>query len=698
LEFLIENGKPGFRIDKGDGGSIFTSISRAILNLEDKEHLIELIIMYSEGKVYKSTKSWLGRLNHTLFPAIECLSIKLLPTTPKGWKALIAQAYASTLTTSASKAQLPTRVKNWNSNCRPFLQFIKDRDAIPLNVIIPLMKKVGEINSNSSFKVQLIGQNAPQKDPTPETKTVDKLLTPISLHRTDAKYLDEIHFDLDRKRDKLFKCLRSYFHSIKSHYDYAQDIIASISKAEPERMAIYEKGELYVWSMQCNERGTRYPVRNHIANPDTQSGVYMYLYLLDRNLDGLWKRGTSKHSHLPVKELSESKGLSFLPFTEIENPTLIKPVNHLGWCMGLLSVADVSYLVALLMMLNPKWTFESLVEAKVSDIDGKSHLFLSDLGMTFSIDKPRAHMMKQEILDDLSIEILSFLFEIRRKRSSLIQKGKEDYLFLAKNQTRTALTNPSRSRVSIALSGYNSSKHVNGKEFTTCLSCYFPSLNEFGLGPRSINHSKIRHTEGALEWFRTGSIKAASIKLGNSRKVAQTHYIPKPLLAAWSTRLVRRHQNLLITAAAFNEDHLLEAVDFSSISEINAFLIGILNDKENKSPLLEYLRKYSVDTAFELPEGHLNVALSETALTALYTYRDSAKLCNIDAKTLSQTDPTSNISPLAFIYLANHLEAILPTKRESRLSDMHKSALKRSRALTNKINWTDIFIKTGALS
>lgn len=205
MEFTIESGKTGFRIDDDDGGSIFTSVSKTILNLEDKERLIKQIILYNEGKVYKTKKAWLGRLNHTLFPAIEFLCINSLPNTHTGWTDLIRQAYASTLTTPYSKAKLQTRVINWNSNCRPFLVFMKDHDVIPLSVIIPCMKKVGELRTNSSFNVKLIGQKPPQKEVS--LKTIDKVLTPIGLHRTDAQYLDEIRFDLERKRDKLLDCL-----------------------------------------------------------------------------------------------------------------------------------------------------------------------------------------------------------------------------------------------------------------------------------------------------------------------------------------------------------------------------------------------------------------------------------------------------------------------------------------------------------
>ena len=692
MKFLIENGKSGFRIDVGDGSSIFTSISKSILNLEDKEFLIELIILYNEGKLYKTIISWLNRLNNTLFPAIELLCIKTLPTTAKGWEVLIGQAYVSTLTNTASKAKLTTRVKNWNSNFRPFLQFIMDRDVIPLNVILPYMKKVGELNSNSRFNVQLIGQKRPEKDLSSDIKTIDKLLTPIGLNRTDVEYLDEVHFDLERRRNKLFNCLKSYWHSIKSHYDYAQNVITSIRETEPERIAIYESGGRYIRVLKKDKNGTNHSFRHHIADPETQGGINMYIYLVDKNCDGLWKRGTTKAAYLPIKELSESDWLNFLPSLEIENSSIVRTMHCLGWCMGVLTVADISYLVALLMMLNPKWTFESLLEAKVSDNDGKPYLSFSDLGMTFAINKSRAHSMKEEVLDELSLDILSFLFEIHRKRFGLIQKGKEQYLFLTINQNRTALVNPSKVRVSIALSGYNSSKNANGKEFTTCLSCYFPSLNEFNLGPRTITHSKIRSTEGVIEWFKTGSVKAVSKKLGNSKKVTMSHYIPKPLLAAWSTRIVRRHQNLLITAATAGEKYQFEAVDFVSISELNAFLLGIVSDKENKSPLIEHLRNYSNEET-ELSEANLNVALSETTLVALYTYRDSAKLCSVGTEILSQTDPTSGLSPLAFIHLANHLEAILPIKKESKFYDMHKLALEQSRILTNKINWTDIFIQ-----
>ena len=695
MKFTIENRKAGFKIGAGDGGVIFPSVSKAILKLEDKERLIEQIILYNEGKVYKTKKAWLGRLNHTLFPAIEFLCMNTLPKTHLGWTDLIRQAYVSTLTTPYSKAKLQTRVKNWNSSCRPFLIFMKDHDVIPLSVIIPYMKKVGELKTKSSFNVKLIGQKAPQKETS--IKTIDKTLTPIGLHRTDAQYLDELYFELERKRDKLLDCLKKYWRAIKSHYDFGKNVITNISETEPERLGIYEKGDRYFTLMKRSKRGTKVAIRRHIADPETKGGVDMYLYLLDKNLNGLWKRGTSADSYLPCKEFSESDGLKFLPSHEIEVPSIVTPVRRLGWCMGLLTVADVSYLVAILMMLNPKWTFESLLEAKAVDIDGKPHFVLSDLGMTFEIDKRRASTMKKEVVDDLSKEIISFLLEIRDKRSGLISKGKEDYLFLTINQRRDGITNPSRSRVSIALSGYNSSKYKDGKEFNTCLSNYFPSLTQFGLGARTINHSKLRHTEGVLEWFRTGSVKAVSRKLGNTKKVSMEHYIPAPLLAAWNSRLVRRHQNLLIATATMGEDYQLEAVDFSSLEELNVFLFGILNNRENKSPLLQYLREHSIDYDVETPsEGSLNIPLSETVLTALYTYRNSAKLCHVDVKVLSKTDSALGISPLSFIYLANHLHATLPTKAESKLSKMHKAAVERSIILTKKVDWSNMFINRGA--
>lgn len=698
LKFLVENGKVGFQIDDDDGGIIFTSLSKDILNLDDRNRLINLIILYNEGKSHRTIKSWLGRLNYSLLPSIASLGIKTFPTTTQSWQSLIAHAYASTLTTQLTKSNIRTRVKTWNSNCRPFFQFIKDRDAMPLNVIIPRMKRVGELKSNSSFKVKLIGQKPPKKDLSSEIKTFNKVLTPISLHRTDAEYLDEVRFDLERKRNKLFNCLKKYWYAIKSHHNYGIKTINSITETEPERMAIYEKGNKYTFIPGKTKSGKKHVSRFHIANPETEGGFSMFLFLLDKNRNGLWKRGTTKTAQLPLKELSESNGVSFFPDTQIEDPSIITSLRRLGWCMGLLTATDVSYLLALLMMQNPKWTAESLLDAKVSDINGKPNLFLSDLGMTFSLDKRRASSMKQEILDDLSLEIFNFLHDIRQKRFHLIKPGKEDYLFLTIDKTRTHITTPRKGRVIYPLSGYNADKHKNGKEFSTCLSSYFPSLNAFGLGGGTISHSKIRHTEGVIEWFKTGSIKAVSKKLGNSKKVAMTHYLPKPLFAAWSTRLVRRHQNLLITAATSGEEYQLEAIDFSSLIELDAFLIGILSDNENKSPLLEHLRQNSTDTAIELPESNFNVSLSEASLIALYTYRDSAKHSSVSTEALARKDPKCDISPLAFINLANHLEASLPTKKESRLSNMHFTSLKRSRDLVKKLSWSDMFVQKETLS
>lgn len=681
----------------GEGGTEkYASLNPSILNLEDKEQLLELIILYCEGKRPSSIPSWIGRLNKTIFYTIEYLCIKKLPQKTQAWREFIRQAYVDTLTGAATNSSLTTRVNLWNKNIKPLLLFMQFRDAIPLDVIIPRMKKVGEQNTNTSFKVKLLGSFSPKKDDFSEN--LDKILTPISLHRTDSEYLDEIKFDLERKRERLLGCLLKYWETVRSHYYFGQSLIESFPQTHPELLKRYEDNDIYIITHDRSKRSAsnKYhpPRRVHIADPDTEDGFKLYMYLIYKKMNSLWSRTKLKDISFPWKELSECKN-SYFPKVQFEQQRGVKTIARCDWSMGVFSNQDISYFIALLMLLNPKFTFESLVFSKISSVEGKPFLELSDLGCTFSIEKARANTMKKEVLDEVSLDILTVVLEANETHQFLIQKEHKNFLFVSPNMQRNVLTLTTKARVSSFLTGYNSQKKANNKEFSACLSDYFPSLLDVDLRPGTITHSKIRHTEGVLEWFRTGSSKLASKKLGNSNRVTLEHYIPKPLLAAYNTRFVRRFQNLLILAATYGEDYCLEAVDFNSLSEINIFLKSLLTDDNNKSPLITYLRDLTQDNSVKKPEGCLHVPLSESTLTAIYLYRLAAINSNVNTEILSQVDTSIDISPLAFIDLANHLISRLPNEKESRLIRIHNQSMKRSQELIGRTSWDKMFMKRG---
>ncbi|PQJ68240.1 hypothetical protein [Photobacterium angustum] len=697
MKYHVQNGKPGFNYTCDRGIDRFIELSTYHLQLKDRDVLSELMILYCQGKRSATYVSWIKRINSTLYAALEYISIDCLPTNATEWRELVKQAYAKTLVSPNDKA-LSTRVAEWNKNLKPFLVFLKDRDVIPPHVIIPRMKKTGELSKKSSFKAVLIGEKKATEVKVDDN--INNVLVPISLSRNDAEYLDEIQFDLKRSRTVLHDCLLKYWQAIKLHYDFAQSLMEEFPKKHPQLLARYINSDLYDFSHDRNDLGKtgkpKPPRRIHIANPTSLFGSMLFMYVVGSECNGIFRIQDLPKAKLPSSLSDRAFTVRCLPKLGFESTDNIDISHRFDWCFGYIRNADIGCLIALLMMLNPKFTYISLLQAKVKYTDNKPLLELDDLGMSFSITKARASDMKKENLDDVSLEIIEFLHEIREKHLHLIKnKKQENFLFLAYSRKSKGLVNPDSCKVDKIITGAELKRSIERGHKQIHLSSHFPSLLDVGLGPDAINHSKIRASEGVLEWFRTGSIASVSRVLGNTQKVALKHYIPEPLIAKYNTRLVRRFQNLLIVTATFKEDYCLEAVDFNSWQELHHFLLTLLEDEDNKSPIIEYLRSLSSEGVSREVKGKLDIPLSENVLTALYLYRLAALNSSVSSKSLSIVDDTTQLSPLAFITLANHLINYLPTSKESRISQIHIRATEQATKLLNKTSWGDLFVSKG---
>lgn len=688
-------------VHKSDvGKEIKTSLTPLVLELSDWNIFTDHMISYCNGKAVSTRTTWIGRINLALPSVIKSLGIKQLPSNSQDWQAFIKQWYADTITTKDSKSSIETRVSTWNRSIKPFLEFMQVRDTIPIDVIVPKMRRVGEVQANSSFKVSLIGESPPQKVNSQlynETNERRNLLTPISLSRTDAEYLDEVRFELERKRAHLLRCLTDYWNTVKTFHDFGKKIISTFEHEHSDLVARIISGDVYDY---VQREGKVPPLRHHIAIPNDRTSFELYLFTISSRLDGLYKPSKLTSVNLPRKRMAtcekEFGDDYFFPKTFLENDEYIDTVDKINWCMGIYTPRDIAYFIALLMMLNPKFNYQPLLSSKVVDKDGKLMLEVSDIGFKYSIDKPRAKSIKKEELDEVSLEIIQTLIQCNTLRAGLIDKNISKNLFLSVNHTRTGLTSLAHSTVSAHLTGYNK-KHSENKEDPydgICLSHYFPSLLKVGLGPNTISHSKIRATEGVLEWFRTGSVRATSRKLGNTKKVVLENYIPKELITAFSTRLVRRIQNVIIVSATYNEDYLLDAVDFESLTEVHEFIDKILSfDKKASSPLVSYLKNISKRNSDIEFSGNLITSISSTTLTALYLYRESALKSNVEMSVLTEIESNSGISPLALITLANYLMLVLPNNKDNLIREANIQALDKSKRLLPEVNWDGIFIK-----
>ena len=196
-----------------------------------------------------------------------------------------------------------------------------------------------------------------------------------------------------------------------------------------------------------------------------------------------------------------------------------------------------------------------------------------------------------------------------------------------------------------------------------------------------------------------------SRKLGNSRKVVLTHYLPEPLLVAWNTRLIRRFQNLWLMVAAGNEDFLLDVTDFNTVGQLHAFLADMMmQHSPTSSPLALELHNRltwllnddskSRSTFFH-QEGNLAVPVSKQSLAVLYLYQECALDSGVTPDVLDAPDIMTGLRPRQFIDLAEILRHQLPSHRDVKVRKAHDAAKDLVTTMRSDIHWGDLLTKKG---
>lgn len=685
MKVTIKNGEHQLRI-KSEAGAYSHINIHYLSHVKDWEPFVQHAVNYCTGKKPITIKSWWSRLNSVLRPTIADSEMKAFPKKADDWSTLIKNLYLTTLITPEIRSSITTRVAIWNKNLLPFLVYLKDRDQIPISVLIPAMKQVNQVQKKSSFNVSIIGEKAAYK--VNNKYQLDKLICPVSLSRTDSEYLDELYYDLERKRNRLHRALTDYWKTLKKFFETGQKLLNETDLDILERRV--KAKDFY--DIYPREKGTP-PIRRHFTSGHNRKSFAAYL-LLSRKYKGFVKLSSKIEdcglASRTVMWENKSLWMRQFPPSHIEKDK-IGYTGKLNWMLGLLGNMDVSFIVALLMMENPKFTFLSLLNCKVEDKDGRSRLEIGETSISFTIEKSRAKAFKKEGLSGLSLEIISTLLEMRTANLANLPTNLSKYLFviLAMNSKDKIFTCAQNSRVTAYLTG-----RADGSLFIGSL---FPSLADAGISRNQLTHSKLRASEGVLEYFRTGSIRAVSRKLGNGTRVALEHYLPKPLIAAYNTRQVRRFQNLMLVSACANEDYLLDAVDFSSLNELHSFILEMLAlDSKGNNPLISYLNDKIDET--QRPQGDLIVNISEKSLSFLYAYKLIAENKNISASTLAQKDSKTGLAPIAFITLAKHLNTTLSQHNENSVRETNFSAKDKALLMTEKLEWDRLIMRRANIS
>jgi hypothetical protein len=334
--------------------------------------------------------------------------------------------------------------------------------------------------------------------------------------------------------------------------------------------------------------------------------------------------------------------------------------------------------------------------SRITNRGGKNYLELSDNGASYEINKHRAKAMKKETLSPLAHDIISTLIEFYEPvRNLLRQVGdpKAELLFLP--CTHNKISPPIETNTVSYISGTSNANHKN----KVWLGSIYPELISGGLLPGTVSFKKIRCTEGVLEWFRTKNIRAVSRKLGNTEKVVLEHYIPKVLLNAWNTRMIRRFQNLWLSIAASDEEFLLNITDFWSLADLHAFLQDMLMlHSASDSPLANVLHNRfgalngEKDNITTTDNAHLHIAISKGSLSALYSYQAAVIDLGLSSEALDKVDIVTGLSPRHFLSIADLLQSQLPLDKNPEYVACNDAAIHFASDAVNRAKWATFMI------
>lgn len=496
-------------------------------------------------------------------------------------------------------------------------------------------------------------------------------LVDIDLSLTDEAYLDALHSKLRKARDAFMSCARLEIEATRHLLQKGESILArtSIETLRVRMNANSASGHRYkeLITTGCGKRWVNIFSARH---PDFLPNVLTYItHELHGVYDGTSRRGRSS----PDAALAYVQdGIS---------------TDKLSGYLGILTSRRAVAFFVFLLLKNPRFTVEGLLAAEVDGHHGINEL-ISTAGengdtVRMQVKKPRAHSTKAQLLDEESADVLRLLLRLTQPlRDHLKRTGSPDFnrLWIAVRSAGSPPRWMTHSAMYIhfgrdakrlddpTLSAYG--RHMASSSFLSRNQSLHPYI-------RTANLRLLRVTQGLLTWFESGGdIQKVANTLGNSAKVSLDHYIPPSLQLIMNRRMVRRFQNLLISAATVSEPYMLEVTDFSNMDRLHAFLAqSLLIDSERPGDLADSITSYlrnseNADTSITAVsldvDTALRVSISERNLAVLFLYQEHIEKDQDIASTGLQADCATHTTPQFWISLSRTLHAILPNDRTHR--------------------------------
>lgn len=466
--------------------------------------------------------------------------------------------------------------QSWSTISR-ILFALMDSHIIPDCPVPPasLPRRRGIRQSKESF---VLGEKfetvEPANDSTPTWPKA--FLTDVSYTEDTDQFFEIVLQQLETVSNTVFRACQQYWEDMLNSHQLGQELIAKVT--EDDLMAEINGP---TWSQQ-NKHGKKF----HLAHPAMPNGLNFFLaaveyfFLETDQLNALNWRELAKIPFLaPVTRNSEiQKAITqqLIKKIQCEDQKLQFP-EILGRALGLLSTRDCAAAAAILIHEQPRYTPEALETANAYTKSGKLEIVVSLASghkHAVMLDKPRAHSKKGGMLTDLAFTVYEQIAECSsrlRKKVLQTQPTVARKLFLI--ATRDGFGHTGRLQ-----SSFNS---------TAKPSVYDTAVEEMklaGLTRDTFTLSRVRNTQGILEWLKTGSTLCMSILMGNSEDTVRNNYIPEWLMRRMNERIARRFQQKTIILATANTEWQLEASDFKTSDQLYKFVASLLTEDRYGNP------------------------------------------------------------------------------------------------------------------
>jgi hypothetical protein len=489
----------------------------------------------------------------------------------------------------------------------------------------------------------------------PETDSYNEdLLEPISIFASDDDYLKQYEQALGDALDTFRRCAVKDFEELVAKHSEGLARLAAVND-EFMRNAVDPGAKKAVTQRSLFAESLRHP--NLIGN---------LLWIVERSMGGLPQPYETRAAAATGRRASRTLGPFYWRYVGDFGKNRLLPY------LGVMTAASAAVCFVILLVEHPRINPSSLARARITDVLGRPSLLVDadqdDVGTRFITKKPRAKAEKAVILTPLAQKVLEHVMQWTKPARDRLQaqnRHKEAaQLWVGMSALSYDVTAYSERTLYSAFKLPTSKADWASNSRSTRAVPFLSRHPELNRWSQRVTFKGLRVSGGVLVYLRTaGDLVATAEAFGHaSIKVTMQQYIPPALQHAIFERQIRRHQNLLIAAAAEDERQALAAGDFKSVEEVHEFLGNAFPDiaLDNAAP-----RQREPAYGAEASRRNDDTAMAEIALVRdpnavaiMLLYRDHLRHASAD--TLFRRDAATSVSPAFWVDIADCLTKALP--------------------------------------